>query len=322
MKSLIVLFFGFLFLLLPAFAAAQTFSERVQGQILLQVEEHGEAWYIDPESGNRYYMKDGDVAFQMLRAFGLGITTADLNMIPSVASTSEMQESTSACASNELAKRLAGKILLQVEANGEAWYVYPDKCRRIYLKNGQAAYEVMRFLGLGITNANLLNISADELFVPIEGDDLYFNLKIPYDWTADAGAGQGAFLPPEDPNATETIATEETERTHFLVVEGYEFKPVGFTIDDLAAEVSTALQQGADEIEVFSQNKISLNGYSAYKVHYRDLEFGEQIIFYSILTGNRVFEVFYVAADDVFDKYLPTVERILGTFEDWLFPPA
>ena len=54
-----------------------------------------------------------------------------------------------------LANRLKGRILLQAESKGEAWYVSPKDGRRYYLKDGAAAYQLMRFLSLGITNENL-----------------------------------------------------------------------------------------------------------------------------------------------------------------------
>lgn len=55
--------------------------ERVKGYILLQVEEHGEAWYVNPVNGLRYYLKDGETAYELMREFGLGITNADLRKI-------------------------------------------------------------------------------------------------------------------------------------------------------------------------------------------------------------------------------------------------
>lgn len=128
---------------------------RLKGKILLQVEAHGEAWYVHPLDGLRYYMRDGAVAYQMMRSFGLGITDADLAKIPLVAETTEMKNSTGLCGLNALANRLRGRILLQVQQRGEAWYVDTVKCRRIYMKDGAAAYSIMRFLSLGITNADL-----------------------------------------------------------------------------------------------------------------------------------------------------------------------
>ncbi len=58
-----------------------------------------------------------------------------------------------------LVNRLKGKILLQVEEKGQAWYVHPVNGRRYYMKDGPSAYEIMRFLSLGITNADLSQIA-------------------------------------------------------------------------------------------------------------------------------------------------------------------
>ena len=137
----------------------------LKGYILLQVQQNGEAWYVDPVGFKRYYMKDGGVAYEMMRSFGLGITDSDLGTIPSVADTTQMNSSSSICSSNSLASRLKGKILLQVQQHGEAWYIYPKTCRRIYMKDGAAAYEIMRYLGLGITDADLSKLASATLVV-------------------------------------------------------------------------------------------------------------------------------------------------------------
>ena len=137
---------------------SNSFANKVKGKILLQVQQNGEAWYVDPASGKRYYLKDGPAAYELMRNFGLGISDANLAKIPSVNNTTELKQSVSVCSSNSLANKLKGKILLQVQQNGEAWYIDVDKCRRLYMKDGAAAYTVMRFLGLGITDANLEKI--------------------------------------------------------------------------------------------------------------------------------------------------------------------
>jgi len=144
----------------------EALTERLSGRILLQVEEHGEAWYINQDEGVRYYMKDGEVAYQMMREFGLGITNQDLAKIPDMTSyweeTSEQTKDTSqyssTCNTNELAGRLAGRILLQTEEHGEAYYVDPVSCNKTYMKDGDAAYTIMRYLGLGITNKDIRKI--------------------------------------------------------------------------------------------------------------------------------------------------------------------
>lgn len=138
-------------------------TQKMYGKILLQVQAHGEAWYVRDADSLRYYMKDGTTAYQMMRNYSQGITDADLAKIPHVNDTTTMNQSTSACSSNTLANRMKGKILLQVQQHGEAWYVHPVKCRAIYMADGAAAYQIMRYLGFGIANSDLEKIQIGEI---------------------------------------------------------------------------------------------------------------------------------------------------------------
>lgn len=52
------------------------------------------------------------------------------------------------------ARLQSGKIFLQVENNGEAWFINPDDNKRYFLGRPDDAYNVMRSLGLGISNNN------------------------------------------------------------------------------------------------------------------------------------------------------------------------
>ena len=61
-----------------------------------------------------------------------------------------------------LTTRLKGRILLQVESHGEAWYVNPADAKRYYLGDPGTAYNVMRFLSLGIKNSDLRKIQVGE----------------------------------------------------------------------------------------------------------------------------------------------------------------
>ncbi len=174
---------------------------RLKGKILLQVEDHGEAWYVRPDNGKRMYMKDGAAAYGMMRNLSLGITNADLLQIPvgfenrfecadsdddglcdkleeglgtdpndddsdddgfkdgeEVKSDHSPLGKNKLQYNNSLINRLRGQILLQVEGRGEAWYLNPDDGKRYYMPDGPAAYQIMRFLSLGITNEDLSGI--------------------------------------------------------------------------------------------------------------------------------------------------------------------
>lgn len=50
---------------------------RFKGGILLQVEGRGEAWYINPADGKRYFLARAADAFSIMRKLGLGVTNAD-----------------------------------------------------------------------------------------------------------------------------------------------------------------------------------------------------------------------------------------------------
>lgn len=58
-----------------------SFSQEQLGRIFLQVESRGEAWWVNPDDGKRYYLGNGEDALNVMRHFGLGITEADLYTI-------------------------------------------------------------------------------------------------------------------------------------------------------------------------------------------------------------------------------------------------
>jgi len=181
--------------------AVSPLSSSLQGYILLQVEDNGEAWYVIPKDGERVYMQNGAVAYQIMRYLSLGITDANLAKIPvgieqrfndqdtdNDGLSDRLEEGLGTSPTNAdtdsdgfsdgqeistdhdplgsgilnydtaLTNRLKGYILLQVEKQGQAWYLNPKDGKRYYMRDGDAAYQIMRFLSLGITNQNLSQI--------------------------------------------------------------------------------------------------------------------------------------------------------------------
>ncbi len=123
---------------------------RLLGRILLAVEGKGEAFYVSPTTRKAYYLGRAQDAYNLMRKFGLGAKNSDLQKIPT--------DSENFSGDLRLRKRLAGRILLQVEGKGEAWYISPVNLKRYYLGTAEDAYQLMRRLGLGITNSNLRKI--------------------------------------------------------------------------------------------------------------------------------------------------------------------
>ncbi len=61
----------------------QKLIKRLAGMILIQADHNGEIWYVNPSDNKRYYMPDGDTAYQLMKYLSLGITDNDLKKVPS-----------------------------------------------------------------------------------------------------------------------------------------------------------------------------------------------------------------------------------------------
>lgn len=110
---------------------------RLAGYIFLQVEKNGEAYYFHPLEYRRYYLGRPADAFQVMRKLSLGATHDFIQ------NTTYFPEHT------------VGRILLDVEKNGEAYYIYPKDRKKYYLGRPEDAFRIMRELGMGISNVNL-----------------------------------------------------------------------------------------------------------------------------------------------------------------------
>ncbi|MCD4760366.1 PKD domain-containing protein [bacterium] len=191
-------------------SASSYLADILSGRILLQIEEHGEAWYVNPEDNTRIYLRNGIVAYDVMRNFSLGITNEDLARIPvglderfdcvdndQDGLCNKLEEGLGTEVNSpdtdqdgyldgleiangysplnpapvkmqyqqSLVNRLKGKILLQVEKKGQAWYVNPTDGKRYYMKDGAVAYQIMKYLSLGITNDNLAQIPVSSYVV-------------------------------------------------------------------------------------------------------------------------------------------------------------
>lgn len=145
MKKLL-LTFAILAIIVPFIKpnVAQAVGER-SGYILLQVEKNGEAWYVYPKNGNRYFLGRPADAFAIMKKLALGAThdfILNTNTFPT---------------------RLSGMILLDVERNGEAYYIYPRDNKKYFLGRPDDAFRIMSRLGQGISNAGLLTIPVGEI---------------------------------------------------------------------------------------------------------------------------------------------------------------
>ena len=69
-------------LIIPTFLFAQpNLTAKLAGRILLQVENKGEAWYINPQTNTRFFLGRPENAFAIMKKQGLGISNKDLETI-------------------------------------------------------------------------------------------------------------------------------------------------------------------------------------------------------------------------------------------------
>lgn len=146
--------------LLPLTAWGAHYVGEATGYILLQVENHGEAWYVYPINGKAYYLGRPADAFKIMQELALGATHAfitDTEIFPD---------------------RLAGMILLDAEKNGEAYYIYPKDLKKYYLGRPEDAFKIMREKGRGVSNADLVNIPVGVIGEPVAFFDIHEKVLI------------------------------------------------------------------------------------------------------------------------------------------------
>lgn len=215
----LILLVGALFFYQAQPTRAQSLAQQLSGKILLQVEDNGEAWYVYPDTHERYYLGRPADAFELMRKLGLGISNTNIEQIPASDSFQ--------IGNQQLRNQLSGKILLQVEEHGEAWYVFPDDTRRYFLGRPADAFALMRELGLGISTENLIGI-------PIASDSVL----------PDNGGN--------NPNgeATEGIINDShvADRATLLAAMNLERVSLGISPLKLVQEVTSAAQGQADDM--------------------------------------------------------------------------
>ncbi len=173
------------------------------GNIVIQTESKGEAWYISPQDKNKYYLGRPNQAFVIMRKLSLGVSNKNLDNIPVGLIKSQLMQDKDQDedglsdrmekglftkldqkdsdndgfsdyqeiengysplrtgkinVDKQLINNLLGRILLQTENNGEAWYLNPIDSKRYYLGRPEEAFAIMQQLSLGITNLDLNQI--------------------------------------------------------------------------------------------------------------------------------------------------------------------
>ncbi|MFZ4648365.1 MAG: transglutaminase-like domain-containing protein [Patescibacteria group bacterium] len=116
-------------------------ATNLSGKIVLQVQDHGQAWYISPINKQRYFLGNSAESLKILTKLGLGISNYDFKAILKSVPT-----------------RLLGRILIKVEDRGKAYYIDPTNKKMYPLEKPGDVVNLIKSRGLGINNANLAKI--------------------------------------------------------------------------------------------------------------------------------------------------------------------
>jgi len=159
-------------------------TNRLRGKFLLQVQDRGRIWYVNPNNGRRYEVTFAN-ALNLFETLALGINNTNLYQIlihidsvssevdsdgdgfsdkseagagynPDIASNSSRRGNDKVNMDTSLTNRLKGRLLLQVADRSRIWYVdFDGKRWEVTWKN---LMDLFRKLALGITDNDLNKI--------------------------------------------------------------------------------------------------------------------------------------------------------------------
>jgi hypothetical protein len=175
---------------------------RLRGKFLIKAEDGGKAYYVDPISRVAYFMNRPADFYNVIRQRGLGAGNLTLSRIaPSssylsggdidgdgltddfeaaIGTKVDSADSDGDSFSDKLeidsgynplgkgkaaysayaGKTYAGRILLQVKGLGQAWYIQGEK--RYFLGGPLNAFNIVKNLGIGISNADFNKMTASK----------------------------------------------------------------------------------------------------------------------------------------------------------------
>lgn len=153
------------------------FAKKNTGKIFLQVESAGQAWYINPGDNSRYFLGRPADAYRIMRAFGLGITTADLLKIEEFKKTeppiiNDDPSDNTPTAAEDVIKNAADAIRAN-DAEKTSSFFIPEMKKSIEINFENMSKESLFILGNILSGSTLKSRTDDEL---IYKNDVYFSL--------------------------------------------------------------------------------------------------------------------------------------------------
>lgn len=185
-------------------SAANSITNRLKGRLLLQVQQGGAIWYVNPSDSQKYSVTFAN-ALNLFQNFALGITDNDLVKIPVNLESIRPNLDTDNdgyidvvelvngydpykpgdykyMRDDKLANRLKGRLLLQVQQGGAIWYV--DYTGTRYSVRWDNLMDLFTRLALGITDKDLGEVGNAETtnWQTYKNSEYGFEFKYPNNW--------------------------------------------------------------------------------------------------------------------------------------------
>lgn len=150
----------FVILFLPGTSGSlsSALMDSLRGRFLIQTEANNEAWYADPTTDTIYYLGQAEDALYLMQELGLGISNANLDSLKG-------EGVHHGVLNEELSQQLSGHILLQVEDQGQPWYVWPENNERYYLGDASSVARSFTKLGLGISQETFQTLTFSKAYL-------------------------------------------------------------------------------------------------------------------------------------------------------------
>lgn len=117
----------------------KSFASKHKGKIFIQTERNGEAWYVNPSDAKRYFLGRPQDALDIMSRLSLGVKHSFIL----------------ANAGKAYDKKYRGRILLDVEDKGKAYYIDLASGKADYLGSPANAFAIIRKKGIGIKNSDI-----------------------------------------------------------------------------------------------------------------------------------------------------------------------
>ncbi|MEI7498163.1 MAG: phosphodiester glycosidase family protein [Candidatus Falkowbacteria bacterium] len=157
-------------LLWSSYAQAATMGAKLAGKILLNVEQGGELWYVNPDNKQRYEVDKYEDLLAVAKKLAKPISEVDFQKIA--------QGGMPVVGDVVVAKKYAGRFVERNERGGELWFVNLADLKRYPLTDAVTALASIKKVAIGITRENLAHIHKPVFYEAVDQYSHYERQKI------------------------------------------------------------------------------------------------------------------------------------------------